>query len=91
MAGIISPWNFPLILSLGDGIPALVAGCGLVIKPSEFTPLTLMELVRAWKEEIGAPDVFDVVNGHGRDRRERSSTSATSSSSPARSEPGRSS
>ena len=65
VAGIISPWNFPLILSLGDGIPALVAGCALVIKPSEFTPLTLMELVRAWKEELGAPDVLDVVNGMG--------------------------
>jgi acyl-CoA reductase-like NAD-dependent aldehyde dehydrogenase len=65
VAGIISPWNFPLILSLGDGIPALVAGCALVIKPSEFTPLTLMELVRAWKEDLGAPDVFDVVNGMG--------------------------
>jgi acyl-CoA reductase-like NAD-dependent aldehyde dehydrogenase len=65
VAGVISPWNFPLILSLGDGIPALVAGCALVIKPSEFTPLTLMELVRAWKEDIGAPDVLDVVNGQG--------------------------
>jgi betaine-aldehyde dehydrogenase len=65
VAGIISPWNFPLILSLGDGIPALVAGCALVIKPSELTPLTLMDLVRAWKEDIGAPDVLDVVNGGG--------------------------
>ena len=55
VAGVISPWNFPLILSLGDGIPALVAGCAIVIKPSEFTPLTLMELVRAWKEDLGAP------------------------------------
>ncbi len=63
VAGVISPWNFPLILSLGDGIPALVAGCALVIKPSEFTPLTLMELVRAWKEDLGAPDVLEVVNG----------------------------
>jgi acyl-CoA reductase-like NAD-dependent aldehyde dehydrogenase len=65
VAGIISPWNFPLILSLGDGIPALAAGCALVIKPSEFTPLTLMELVRAWKEDLGAPDVLEVVNGMG--------------------------
>lgn len=65
VAGVISPWNFPLILSLGDGIPGLVAGCGLVIKPSEFTPLTLMELARAWREDLGAPDVFRVVNGLG--------------------------
>jgi acyl-CoA reductase-like NAD-dependent aldehyde dehydrogenase len=65
VAGVISPWNFPLILSLGDGIPALVAGSALVIKPSEFTPLTLMELARAWTEDLGAPDVFEVVNGTG--------------------------
>jgi acyl-CoA reductase-like NAD-dependent aldehyde dehydrogenase len=65
VAGVISPWNFPLILSLGDGIPALVAGSALVFKPSEFTPLTLMELERAWKEDLGAPDVFAVVNGTG--------------------------
>ncbi len=65
VAGIISPWNFPLILSLGDGIPGLVAGCALVIKPSEFTPLALMEIVRGWKEDLGAPDVLDVVNGMG--------------------------
>ena len=65
VVGVISPWNFPLILSLGDAIPALVAGCAVVIKPSELTPLTLMDLVRAWKEDIGAPDVLDVVNGTG--------------------------
>ncbi|MGH2975565.1 MAG: aldehyde dehydrogenase family protein, partial [Solirubrobacterales bacterium] len=65
VAGIISPWNFPLILSLGDGIPALVAGCSLVIKPSEFTPLTLIELARAWREDLGAPDVLAIVNGMG--------------------------
>jgi acyl-CoA reductase-like NAD-dependent aldehyde dehydrogenase len=65
VAGIISPWNFPLILSLGDGIPALVAGCGLVIKPSEFTPLTLIEVIRGWREDLGAPDVLAVVNGMG--------------------------
>ena len=37
---MIGPWNFPLILSLDDAIPALVAGCAVVIKPSEFTPLS---------------------------------------------------
>jgi acyl-CoA reductase-like NAD-dependent aldehyde dehydrogenase len=63
VVGIISPWNFPLILSLGDAIPALQAGAAVVIKPSEFTPLGLMEIVEAWKREIGGPDVLDVVNG----------------------------
>ena len=61
--GNISPWNFPLILSIGDSIPALVAGNAVVLKPSELTPLTLLEIARAWRDEIGAPDVFHVVNG----------------------------
>jgi len=65
VVGIISPWNFPLILSLGDSIPALQAGCAVVIKPSEFTPLGLAEVIEAWKQEIGGPDVFDCVQGVG--------------------------
>jgi acyl-CoA reductase-like NAD-dependent aldehyde dehydrogenase len=65
VVGIISPWNFPLILALGDAIPALQAGAAVVIKPSEFTPLGLAEVVEAWKTEIGGPDVFDCVQGVG--------------------------
>jgi len=65
VAGIISPWNFPLILSLGDAVPALQAGCAVVIKPSEFTPLGIAEVIEAWKHEIGGPDVFDSVQGIG--------------------------
>ena len=65
VVGIISPWNFPLMLSLGDALPALMAGAAVVLKPSEFTPLSLMEVVRAWKEDVGGPDVMDVVNGMG--------------------------
>jgi betaine-aldehyde dehydrogenase len=65
VVGIISPWNFPLILSLGDAIPALQAGAAVVVKPSEFTPLGLAEVVEAWKNEIGGPDVFDCVQGIG--------------------------
>ncbi|MBS1880707.1 MAG: aldehyde dehydrogenase family protein [Actinobacteria bacterium] len=65
VVGIISPWNFPLILSLGDAVPALIAGAAVVVKPSEFTPLGLAEVVAAWKHELGAPDVFDVVQGIG--------------------------
>ena len=65
VVGIISPWNFPLMLSLGDAIPALQAGAAVVIKPSEFTPLGLIEVVEAWKKEIGGPDVLDCVQGIG--------------------------
>jgi acyl-CoA reductase-like NAD-dependent aldehyde dehydrogenase len=38
LVGVISPWNFPLLLSLIDTIPALLAGCAVVVKPSEVTP-----------------------------------------------------
>jgi acyl-CoA reductase-like NAD-dependent aldehyde dehydrogenase len=65
VVGVISPWNFPLILSLGDAIPALQAGAAVVIKPSEVTPLGITEVVDAWKNEIGAPDVLDLVHGGG--------------------------
>jgi acyl-CoA reductase-like NAD-dependent aldehyde dehydrogenase len=65
VVGVISPWNFPLILAFDDAIPALLAGCAVVIKPSEFTPLSTMEIIRGWKDEIGGPDVLDAVNGVG--------------------------
>ena len=65
VVGVISPWNFPLILSLGDAIPALQAGAAVVIKPSEITPLGVAEIVEAWKSEIGGPDILDVVQGKG--------------------------
>jgi acyl-CoA reductase-like NAD-dependent aldehyde dehydrogenase len=65
VVGVISPWNFPLAMALGDSIPALQAGAAVVIKPSEFTPLSLLEVIKAWKQELGAPDVFDCVLGTG--------------------------
>lgn len=65
VVGIISPWNFPLALSIGDAVPALMAGAAVVVKPSEFTPLAVTEIVTAWREEIGAPDVFATVQGMG--------------------------
>jgi betaine-aldehyde dehydrogenase len=65
VVGVISPWNFPLAMALGDSIPALQAGAAVVVKPSEFTPLSLIEIIKAWKQEIGAPDVFDCVLGTG--------------------------
>jgi acyl-CoA reductase-like NAD-dependent aldehyde dehydrogenase len=65
VVGVISPWNFPLAMALGDSIPALQAGAAVVVKPSEFTPLSLLEVIAAWKEELGAPDVFDCVLGTG--------------------------
>jgi acyl-CoA reductase-like NAD-dependent aldehyde dehydrogenase len=62
VVGVISPWNFPLILAYDDAIPALMAGSAVVIKPSEVTPLSAMEIARGWRQ-IGAPEVIHVVNG----------------------------
>ena len=62
LVGVITPWNFPLFLPLGDCVPALMAGAAVLCKPSEVTPLTAVELGRGW-QEIGAPDVFRVVTG----------------------------
>jgi acyl-CoA reductase-like NAD-dependent aldehyde dehydrogenase len=65
VVGVIGPWNFPLSMTVGDSIAALQAGAAVVIKPSEFTPLAVADVVRAWREEIGGPDILDVVHGVG--------------------------
>jgi acyl-CoA reductase-like NAD-dependent aldehyde dehydrogenase len=65
VVGVIAPWNFPLLLTIGDAIPALAAGCAVIIKPSELTPLSPLEVVRGWREEVGGPDVVHAVTGFG--------------------------
>ena len=45
LVGVISPWNFPLTLALIDAIPALAAGCAVMVKPSEVTPRFIRPLV----------------------------------------------
>ena len=47
VVGIISPWNAPLNLALGDAVPALLAGNAVVIKPSELAPLGVRRAVEA--------------------------------------------
>ncbi|HET7689155.1 MAG TPA: aldehyde dehydrogenase family protein [Nocardioidaceae bacterium] len=64
VVGIITPWNFPLALTLFDAIPALLAGAAVVTKASEFTPRTVAAAVAGW-QAIGAPDVFRLVEGAG--------------------------
>ncbi|WP_182376210.1 aldehyde dehydrogenase family protein [Nocardioides sp. WS12] len=64
VVGNITPWNFPLALSLADSLPALIAGAAVVVKPSELTPLTVAAAIGGW-DEIGAPPVFACVTGLG--------------------------
>jgi acyl-CoA reductase-like NAD-dependent aldehyde dehydrogenase len=65
VVGVIAPWNFPLLLSIGDAIPALAAGCAVIIKPSEYTPLSPLELIRGWTEAVGGPGVIELATGLG--------------------------
>jgi acyl-CoA reductase-like NAD-dependent aldehyde dehydrogenase len=61
--GIISPWNFPLVLTAGDAVPALMAGNAVVIKPSELTPLTAL-FVAELAQKAGFPEgIIEVVIG----------------------------
>ena len=63
----ITPWNYPLQMAVWKVIPALAAGCTVVIKPAEITPLTTLTLARL-ATEAGLPDgVFNVVTGGGAD------------------------
>src|SRR5712691_11631401 len=63
--GIISPWNYPFSIPTGDAAAALMAGNGVVVKPSEYTPI-IMEKTRALLEEAGLPrGLFGVVQGKG--------------------------
>ncbi|WP_345494710.1 aldehyde dehydrogenase family protein [Nocardia callitridis] len=64
VVGIITPWNFPLAMPALDVIPALAAGAAVLLKPSEVTPLSALELARGWAE-IGAPPIFEVITGGG--------------------------
>jgi acyl-CoA reductase-like NAD-dependent aldehyde dehydrogenase len=64
LVGVITPWNGPLSVPLSDIPAALMAGCAVLSKPSEATPLVWRMAVDGWKE-IGAPDVLDAVFGFG--------------------------
>lgn len=63
LVGVISPWNFPLTLALIDAIPALMAGCAVLIKPSEVTPRFIRPLMSAIAH---MPDIpITLIEGDG--------------------------
>ena len=65
VVGVIGPWNYPLVNSVGDAIPALAAGNAVVVKPSEVTPLTSLLFERGLRES-GLPEgVFQIAVGRG--------------------------
>ena len=67
VVGAIIPWNFPLKMAAWKLGPALAAGCTVVLKPSELTPVTAMELAKII-DEVGLPaGVVNIVPGYGPD------------------------
>ncbi len=66
VAGQIIPWNFPLLMFAWKVAPALAAGCTVVIKPAEYTPLTALAMAEIAAEIGLPPGVLNVINGDGR-------------------------
>jgi acyl-CoA reductase-like NAD-dependent aldehyde dehydrogenase len=65
VAGLITAWNYPFFLAIGKAAPALLAGCPVVLKPSDFTPLSLYLMADA-AHRISLPaGVFNLVHGTG--------------------------
>jgi aldehyde dehydrogenase (NAD+) len=65
VVGMITAWNYPLLLAAWKVAPALATGCSMVIKPSEMTPLTTLKLAE-YCVEAGVPEgVVNVVTGYG--------------------------
>ncbi len=63
--GIIAPWNYPFALTVGDALPALVAGNGVVIKPDSLTPLCGLWAAELLEEAGLPPGLVQVVPGRG--------------------------
>jgi len=57
----ITPWNFPIATVTRKIAPALAAGCSVIVKPAEQTPLSALALAALWREAGGPPDVFQVI------------------------------
>jgi succinate-semialdehyde dehydrogenase / glutarate-semialdehyde dehydrogenase len=57
----VTPWNFPAAMVTRKVAPALAAGCTVVLKPAEQSPLTAIRLVELWVKAGGPPDVFQVI------------------------------
>jgi gamma-glutamyl-gamma-aminobutyraldehyde dehydrogenase len=65
VVGLVLPWNFPLLMLAWKIGPALAAGCSVVVKPAEETPLTALRVAELAAEAGVPPGVFNVVPGGG--------------------------
>ncbi|MBX8632782.1 MAG: aldehyde dehydrogenase family protein [Thermoplasmata archaeon YP2-bin.285] len=65
VVGVITPWNYPLMMVVWRAVPALVMGNTVVVKPASYTPLTTIEFAKIVKR-AGIPDgAFNVITGRG--------------------------
>ena len=64
VAGLIAPWNYPLMMAIWKIGPALATGNTVVLKPSELTPLTALKMAEL-AADIFPPGVFNVITGDG--------------------------
>src|SRR5437763_9645521 len=71
VAGLITPWNFPIAIPAWKSMPALVCGNTVVIKPASLTPLSVIMLAEAFEETELPKGVFNVVTGRGKEVGER--------------------
>jgi acyl-CoA reductase-like NAD-dependent aldehyde dehydrogenase len=65
LLGVISPWNFPLLLSFIDATPALLAGCAVIIKPSEVTPRFIKPLIKIIEKIPDLKNIITIIPGDG--------------------------
>jgi aldehyde dehydrogenase (NAD+) len=65
VCGLITPWNWPLYQITAKVAPALAAGCTIVLKPSELSPLSALLFAQVLHEAGLPPGVFNLVNGLG--------------------------
>ena len=67
VVAVITPWNSPIMLTAWKIAPALAAGCTVVIKPSEFTSISILHFVKLFEEAGFPPGVVNVITGFGKE------------------------
>ena len=65
VTGLITPWNWPINQIMAKVAPALAAGCSMVLKPSEYAPLSANILAEILDEAGVPPGVFNLIHGDG--------------------------
>lgn len=65
VVGLITPWNYPLLMATWKVAPALAAGCAAILKPSELASVTCLELAEVCREVGLPPGVLNILTGLG--------------------------